>query len=822
MSFMFYVYLIASLIYIYIGIVTYVNDSSNKLNRMFLLICIDLALWALMFALLNAVPDAETATVFREIATLFWSTIYCMLLHFFMILIKKDNILKKSWALLLLYCPAIISIYLYYFYIPVTAEDLVKIKYSWAYINPVGKGLIWDNFFNLYYISYSFTSIFLLYFWGRRSKLKREKQQAKIIIITFIIVLILGSITDIILPILKIPILPPLTIFFILIPVCGIYYSIKKYRLMNLKPEHVVLEVMKTMREGLIITNHNGLILDINLGAMEMLGYKEKELMNRPIETVLQAKSFFKDLGANNTIEQILKTKDNEELPTLISYDTLFDVWGEPYGSVLIFQDLKEIKGIQHKLQESYERMETKVFERTKELYDTNEELKNEILIRTEMETEIKKMAYFDILTGLPNRRLFMEHLNLKIKECENKKNSFSIMFMDLDSFKMVNDTMGHEQGDILLKYAANRLLETVSPSDIIGRIGGDEFLILVNNIDDEEEKNAIADKIIKAFHKPFKLNDNEIYITTSLGVAMYPNDGEDVETLIKNADIAMYKAKEKGKNKYELCNAAMKTGLVEAMKLSNQLYRAIEKNELELYYQPQVDTNSFKIIGYEALIRWNNPKSGMVSPGEFIPIAEKTGLIIPIGEWVLWVACKQNKIWHDQGISSVPIAVNLSVKQFMDHNLVDKISRILLETGLEPKFLELEITESVLMQDVVLISKTLEQLNKLGVRISIDDFGTEYSSLNYIKQLPIDRIKIAMTFVRGISINKRDEAIINAIIALSNNLDIETIAEGVENHCQLEFLKAAKCNSIQGFYFYKPMTAANLEEVLSDSLMMA
>ncbi len=817
MSIMVYVYLIASLNYIYIGTVTYIYDSTNRQNRIFLILCLDLALWGLMLTLVNSVPDAETATEFRRIATFFWSTVFCLMLHFCLVLIKKDTFLKKPWALFLFYSPALISIYLYYFYIPATVKDIVKIPYSWAYLNPIGQGFLWDNFLNIYYISYSLASITSVYIWGKQSIFKREKRQSRIIISTFMAVLLMGSVTDIILPNMGIPLLPTLTIFFILIPIYGMWYSIKKYRMMNLSPENVVLDVMKTMREGMIITNQNNVMQNINAGALEILGYTENELRDKPIDIILSEESTLQVVDTCNANELLLKTKDNVKLPVLFSSSTLLDEWGEPYGSVLIFQDLTEIKKVQSKLQESYDELEIKVQERTKELNIANEELKNEIKSRIEMENEIKKLAFFDHLTGLPNRRLFNDYLKQKIHESQRNQLPLSVMFLDLDSFKMINDTMGHAKGDELLKQVASRLAGTLRIGDTIGRIGGDEFLIIVQNTPDEQTSEIIADKLVKSFHRPFKLGGNEIYITASIGIAMYPIDGENVDTLIKNADIAMYRAKEKGKNKYEICTSAMKINLVEIMKLTNHLYRAIERNELELYYQPQVDTNSERIVGFEALIRWHHPELGIISPREFIPIAEKTGLIIPIGEWVLKTACRQNKAWQDQGMIAVPMAVNLSVKQFMDYDIVDKITKILGETGLEPQFLELEITESVVMKEVDFISDTLEMLNNLGVRISIDDFGTEYSSLNYLKQLPINRIKIAMTFVQGIAINQKDEAIINAIIALANNLEINTIAEGVETLSQMEFLKNVKCNVIQGFYLYKPMTADRVEELFLD-----
>lgn len=819
MNIMAIIYLLACVSYLLTGMSTYLHDSSNKLNRIFFLLCLELALWGLMLALMSAVPDAETATGFRRIATFFWSTVYCLLLHFCLILVKKDKFLSDPLFLFLFYSPAFVCIYLYYFYIPVTINGIVRISCGWAYLDSIGYGFLWDNFLNIYYIPYSLASIVLLYIWGKNASLKRERIQSIIIVSTFVIALLLGSMTDTILPKLGFPLLPPLAIIFILIPIFGFWYSIKKYHLMKLSPENVVLDVMKTMKEGMIIVDQLGAIQNINIGALKMLGYAENELNNMPIDMIFHEESIKQSVDTYNTNELTLKTKNNKKLPVLFSSSTLLDEWGEAYGSVSIFQDLSETKRIQNELKKSYDEMEIKVQERTKELNSANKELKNEILSRIEMENEIKKLAFFDHLTGLPNRRLFNDYLDRKIHESQRSELPLSVMFLDLDSFKLINDSLGHALGDELIKQVSDRLSKTLRISDTIGRIGGDEFLIMVQNTPDEKTSDIIAGKILESFSNPFNLDGYEVYITASIGIAMYPVDGEDGEELIKNADIAMYRAKEKGKNKYEICTPRMKTSLVEIMKLTNYLYRAVEKNELELYYQPQVDIDSGNIVGLEALVRWNHPDMGKVLSGEFIPIAEKTGLIISIGEWVLETACRMNKSWQDQGFIAVPIAVNLSVKQFTDTGIVDKISKVLLETGLEPHFLELEITEGVLMKEVDTISATLEQLSNLGVRISIDDFGTEYSSLNYLKRLPIDRIKIAMTFIQGITINQKDEAIINAIIALANNLEINTIAEGVENISQMEFLRKAKCDVVQGYYMYKPMTADRIEKLFRNRM---
>ena len=453
---------------------------------------------------------------------------------------------------------------------------------------------------------------------------------------------------------------------------------------------------------------------------------------------------------------------------------------------------------------------------RVAELIIANKKLENEIKNRIDMEEKIKNLAYYDYLTGLPNKRLFDDRLNLCILDSVRYEKSLGVLFLDLDSFKRINDTMGHAKGDELLKMFSKRLTNILRVDDTVCRVGGDEFLILIKNLKQDFYLEKIAEKILDIFKKPFIIDNQDLFVATSIGGAIYPIDGEDVETLIKNADIAMYKAKEKGKNNFQLCTPIIKDSLGEEMKLTNSLYGALERNELELYYQPQVNIISGEIIGLEALIRWHNIKLGIVNPGDFIYIAEKTGLILPIGEWAMRSACSQNKTWQNAGILNVPIAVNLSVNQFQNIKIVEQITKILTETNLNPKDLELEITENIIMKEPEYIIESLKQLKELGVTIAIDDFGTEYSSLNYIKQLPVDKIKIAMTFIQGININHKDEAIIKVIIVLAKNLGLKVIAEGVETKEQLDFLRDQMCDEIQGYYYYKPMTANQIEELIA------
>lgn len=440
-------------------------------------------------------------------------------------------------------------------------------------------------------------------------------------------------------------------------------------------------------------------------------------------------------------------------------------------------------------------------------------------LAKVKAENEISYMAYYDSVTGLPNRILFTNRLEQEMHLAKRTEKLIAVGFLGLDSFKAVNDTMGHDVGDEMLKQIGIRLSACVRKHDTVSRFGGDKFLFMLIHVSNIEDIQKIADKIMKSFEKPMTIKNQDFFIAANAGIAVYPADGEDAEALIKNADLAMDTSKNKGKNQYALCSPDMKEDVLKKMQLTNHLYRAQEKNELVLYYQPQVNVATKEIIGLEALIRWNHPSLGMVSPGVFIPLAEKTGLINHIGQWVLKTACHQNKKWQAMGLPPVRMAVNLSVEQFKNPNLIKQINNTLSESGLESQYLELEITESVVINEEEKVIQALNEMKDLGVTIAIDDFGTEYSSLSRLKRFPVDRLKIDMQFVRGIDKGNKDEAIAKTIIQLAKNLELNVIAEGVETEPQFEFFKRELCDEIQGYYFYKPMPAADIEAILMNKV---
>jgi diguanylate cyclase (GGDEF)-like protein/PAS domain S-box-containing protein len=434
---------------------------------------------------------------------------------------------------------------------------------------------------------------------------------------------------------------------------------------------------------------------------------------------------------------------------------------------------------------------------------------------RKQFEETIQNMAYHDQLTGLPNRLLLIDRFNQILARGQRYKLYAAFFFLDLDRFKVVNDTLGHAMGDTLLKAVGERLKQCIRESDTVARIGGDEFTILLQDIKRAEDVPKVAEKIFSIFDAPFDLKGQELFVTTSMGVSIYPIDGNDSECLFKNADIAMYRAKSEGRNNYQLYTPAMNVKATERLTLENKLRKAIENEEFLLHYQPQVDINTNELTGIEALVRWLEPERGLVPPGEFIPLAEETGLIVPIGEWVLRTACKNNKIWQDRGLKPIIIAVNLSMRQFKQKNLVDIVSSTLEETSLDPKYLELELTESIIMEDTESAIEILRELKAMGIRLSIDDFGTGYSSLAYLKRMPIDMLKIAQSFVHDITIDPDDKAISTAIIQVAHSLKLEVIAEGVETMEQFKLLRSLQCNKLQGFLVSRPLPSKEIMDFL-------
>ncbi len=439
----------------------------------------------------------------------------------------------------------------------------------------------------------------------------------------------------------------------------------------------------------------------------------------------------------------------------------------------------------------------------------------------TEARVIALKMAYLaqhDFLTGLPNRTLLHDRIAQAIGLARRHHRQVALLYLDLDHFKNVNDSLGHAIGDQLLQSVAKRLTDSVRSSDTVCRQGGDEFVILLSEIEHVQEATQFAEKLLKALAMPHHIGGHELHVTMSIGISLYPDGGEDVEAVLRSADTAMYHAKESGRNNYQFFTQDMNTRAVERSALEGSLRRALSRGEFVLHYQPKINLESGAVTGVEALIRWMNPLLGLVLPAQFVPIAEDCGLIVPIGEWVLREACRQAKAWQDMGLRAVPVAVNISAVQFKHNNFLECLEDILKDTGLAPHFLELDLTESVLMQDVESSTFVLQELKAMGVQLSIDNFGTGYSSLNYLNHFPIDTLKIDQSFVRDITAITTDSdgaTLIGAVIGMGRNLKARVVAEGVETSEQLAFLQTLQCDEGQGFHFSHPLCAEEFEALL-------
>ncbi|HXF77685.1 MAG TPA: EAL domain-containing protein [Usitatibacter sp.] len=446
-------------------------------------------------------------------------------------------------------------------------------------------------------------------------------------------------------------------------------------------------------------------------------------------------------------------------------------------------------------------RMESKTAQMASSLRDAN--------------AELQRLVLHDSLTKLPNRLLLEDRLQQAVAESVRAEKRGAVLFVDLDRFKTLNDSLGHFAGDTVLRTVAERLRSVVRLEDTVSRLGGDEFVILLRHVAQVEDAGEVARKVIESVARPILLDEHELRIGASVGISVFPDHGVESDRLIANADSAMYHVKKTGRSNHAIFAPQMSTYFPKRLALENELRAAIEKTQFVLHYQPKVDMRTSRIVGMEALVRWRHPQRGLVAPSEFIPFAEETGLIVPLGNWVLQEACRQTRAWQQRGIRDLAIAVNISGVQFQQRDLVENVSDALEAAGLEPRFLELEITESVVMQNAPEAIVMLEQLHKMGVGLSIDDFGTGYSSLNYLKRFPIDKLKIDQSFIRDLSADVDDAAIVQAIIAMAHSLRLRVVAEGVENVGQLDFLRALDNDEYQGFLYSKPLSAAEVERRL-------
>ncbi|MDO9206796.1 MAG: EAL domain-containing protein [Sulfuricurvum sp.] len=553
-----------------------------------------------------------------------------------------------------------------------------------------------------------------------------------------------------------------------------IIFSDKREHLVNERQTKMAEKLFDNSIEGIILTDRELHIQQVNRTFTEVTGYEFAEVVGKT-PAILQSghheQEFYKDMWATlrrNGMWQgqiYNRRKNGDVYPEWLSIYSIKNKNGDVINYIGLFSDLTEKKMTQD---------------------------------------HIHQLAHYDALTSLPNRLLFMERLKQSIVMARRKETPLALFFLDLDGFKKINDSLGHDAGDLLLQEVALRLKKYMRESDTVSRLGGDEFTIIIDGYSQISDIIIVVNKILKELSAAFKIGERSVYITASIGISIYPDDGHDIQELIKNADTAMYAAKEKGKNRYEFYDYEMNRKTLERLTLESCLHRAYDEQQFMVYYQPKINLIDHSVEGAEALIRWNHPSFGFVSPSQFIPLAEETGMIAQIGEWVLRQVCRDLKEWKERGIGDIKVSVNLSAIQFRDPNLVKILDTVISQEGVSVDSLEMEITESMLMHDVQGSIEMMKQLKKMGLSLSIDDFGTGYSSLKYLKEFPVDILKIDKSFIDEIPNNANDRMIAKAVIDLAHNLGMEVIAEGVEKLEQVEFLMQNGCPSVQGFYFSK------------------
>lgn len=547
----------------------------------------------------------------------------------------------------------------------------------------------------------------------------------------------------------------------------------------------LVKATLESSNNGILVINNEGVIVDYNQKFINMWQIprevieqkNEKTLRNFMKSQLVKPKTFFA------TIDKIFADNDAIQIETIKFKDgRIFEFYTQPQtiddvtvGRVFDFRDVTK---------------------------------------RAALEKKLEHQATHDALTELPNRIMLLDRIKQAIQTCEEKGTIFALLFLDLDRFKLINDSLSHAVGDEVLKITANRLRTNMRPQDTLARLGGDEFIILLTNLNKIEHVRKKIQQLQNVFIEPFNVENRHVIVSSSIGVSLYPKNGLTPDILLRNADAAMYRAKETRGNSVEYYTDEINLSSLSKLDEEVQLRKGLTNEEFFLCYQPQIDLKQKKVVAVEALIRWNHPEKGTLLPIDFIPLAEETGLIIPIGEWVLRAACKQNKIWQDKGFSNMRVAVNITAQQFMHQDIITLVKNVLDETQLSPEFLELELTENVIVSHSDII-RAINELKKLGITIAIDDFGTGYSNLSYLKKIPLDRLKIDKSFIQHIQSPTDDEVIIRAVIAMAKNLKLEVLVEGVETQEQLNFLKMHECADVQGLYFSKPLTADELENFL-------
>ena len=763
-----------------VGVYILGRNRRERLNQVFFLVSLCFATWSFAFAFWPSAPSKEDAWFWYRFSAVGWTLTPSLLLHFLILLSRHDRLLSRWWGYLALYLPGI-----YYFFQAqfgrMGVVDFVQTPFGWSDVyEPLTVSYAG---YLLYFSSYICLGMALVFLWGMRTERIAERRQSQILLTTGLPVLAAVALSGIFLPMWGIRNPPEVAHLIAALWVASIWLAVSRYRMMILSPAVVAPDIFRTMADAAVLVDRDNQVVGLNCSAEELLGSSERDLKGAGIEEIIETE----DATEVETIHRLISSSDSRSLELglrrgdggvatmRVSISPVLDRFAQPLGSVLLMRDISDQKRV---------------------------------------EADLKYLTTHDPLTDLPNRSLLNDRLTRALQRAIRRKHPFALLMFDLDDFKQINDAYGPKSGDLVLQEAARRLTRSVRGLDTVCRLGGDEFMIVVEDLLESGDSDIVAQRILDSFEEPIEAQGRWITVTGSIGISTYPFDGLDTETLVKKADLALSSSKQRGRGGHQYYAPRMDALNRQRVAIEQGLQDAIAADELYLVYQPLVNFSTGRIAGIEALIRWQSSQLGLMSPLSFIPVAERSGLIVPIGEWVLRTACEANRKWQRQGFPAVPIGVNISARQLQEPNFFEMVEGVLQETGLRPELLELELTESTAMEDVSRSQEVLTRLREMGVQIVIDDFGTGYSSLMRLKLLPMDTVKVDRSFIENIARDPKDRALVMAIVAMARNLGVTVVAEGVETLEQLEVLRSfetqplavLRCDKVQGNLFSTPV----------------
>jgi len=751
------------------GYVFIVNPRGTQ-NRLFGAGCLLLAEWAFSYAIFAAHRGESALATWYRAAAAGWTLSTPVLVHFLLATSRRGRLLRKRWFLAVLYAPAVAFLYRDITG-PYFGVGFVQSSLGWTPLrHPLS---LWEIAFLAYSVAGSLAGLVSVHLWGRATPHRTERLQARVIVSSGVVSIAFSILFQ------------EISVLGDLIWVVGIGFAAVRLNLMSLTFETAAHDILRTMGDGIILFGWDRRIRVANPAAARLLGIAQESLTGIAITDLLPHFSVVKELTQENLVPG--RSINNIEIdyvsPTArpvslsLSASSVVDRFGESIGVVLILRDISELTTAQEKL---------------------------------------KFMATHDPLTSLPNRFLLNDRLRMAIASAQRHELPLAVMLLDLDNFKMVNDTLGHSVGDQFLRIIAEKAGRCLRSTDTFARMGGDEFVAVLAEIKSHDEAAVAANRILAALAEPLHIESHELYPSASIGVSVYPDDGDTVELLLRNADMAMYSVKEASKNGFRFFSESMTEGSYEQLLSPQSLQRALAENQFSIYYQPICDLDSGEVSAAEALLRWNHPERGLLAAHSFIPAAERSGLILPIGEWVMRTVCEQMESWSSSGLREIPITVNISARQFQREEFIEAIGALLRERKVEPSRLIFELTESAAIRDINKSRRVMGRLIEMGIRIIIDDFGTGYSSLRWLKTVPAFAIKVDKFFVQNAEGDADSLAILRAIISMAHSLGLQVIAEGIETEAQAERLRrldwsnmpSVRCNQVQGYFFARPMPA--------------